>query len=978
MVRYAHLKVAVLLVLSSCRYFQAQASFQVTVVNAAGEPIPDANILIEKQLLGKSNAQGLASLKLDVPLNDSLVIEVNKPNSTTFFAPFFETVQVKRGENNFFKVRATLYGVPKVAASAATAPSIASPIDSQNKILPRDTATPNVPPETLSEGSVPPNVLTSPESNETNAELSEALDTYPGSMSDVPESIDETTQSSEEESDTTEIVTVYVGSGTQQLSEASVLIGDQEQKLWLEGCTTNVRGRCTIQVPNEKTNESLDLLVRAQGYKSVSKQISLAHGKRVRIDLAKGESLEVFATQASYESKRGLEGVKVKLAQKELGETDSYGYFSRALPSQVPGNDSDTLTVTLEAPGKLPETTSNTFPVQKSISIVQNFQSLEASRPRLLLLPLSQSGGDPQNPHFLSLEKSLAEGLREGVLESPPFTAADMESVTPLLSKLGRTPQALSRDGWLGTELDAEVEFILRPHLIQGPEARLEVALIDSKGQIRGASQIRLGSNPNPRSLRPLLKKLSQEISLHVPFEGAIVEELKDGFYINLGKQKGHRLQEEEVLHIWGMETDKLDRQKTWGEIGLAKIVSVGEKRSRIHVEELKPRSIAKVGDTVRLVRDRGNKEPTQVFHVRDQSELKPLAQANLYSDRQWLGSSDSEGRLRIPVSLLGRRGNIELIRPGYRPLYLDLMPKNSAAGAFDLQRDLLVFKVESVPSQALVKLNGRVMGRSPLYQTIQAPQKGSLIEITYSDDYRPFQSSVAPDDEGIDYTGPRTVHLEIDIRRQAKALVGRNQIPEAIALLEGVAESHPDYLLAQHELGEIYLNQEHDPVRAATTFHRVTSRPEVANFSDKRFIGSHINEALALYTAGEKIAGTEPSTALSYWEKSAEILKQTEEQLRFVPQDRYNQALHSLYYYRALSLHKTWAVSQRHEDLVSAHGAWRSYIQNTALSSPSDRNFATLKKAEVFFRQTDDLLKGVGPTAKVEATSPDMPQTKM
>lgn len=975
MLRHARLKIGLLVLLAGCRYFQAQASFQVTVVNAAGEPIPDANILVQKQLVAKSNSQGQATLSLDVPLEESLILEVNKPSPHTFFAPFFETVQIKRGENNFFKVRATLYAVPKggpsegafgeVSPTPVREPQAVSDplLLSETQELPLSKAANQA--ETRAETAEPH--LEASASSPDIAEVSEMVDLS------SPAKGEEASATAEDQGDTSELLTIYVSSGTQQISEASVLYGDPDQKIWLEGCTTNVRGRCTLTVPPRASSEgTFDILVRAQGYQAISKQLSLAHGDRIRIDLNKGESLEVFATQARYETAQGLEGVKVKISGKEVGGTDAFGYFTQPLPKNSSAKPLDHIDVSLEAPGRLPEEVRGSFPAGGSISFVQNFQAQEAPRPRLLLLPLSQSGGETQNPRFLALEKALAEGLREQILGLPPFAEADQETVTAFLSRLGRAPQSLAREGWGGTELASEVDFILRPHLVQTPEPQLEVALIDVHGQVRGAAQIALPSL-QPRNLKPLLKRLSHELSQHVSFEGAIVDVVKDGFRINLGKARGYNLKEGELLQIWGMQTAGLDRHKKWGEVGLAKIVAVGEKISRIHVLELKPRSVAQVGDAVRLVRGRAGQK-SQNLLVQDQSEQRPLAQADLYFQKEWIGSSDAEGRLQVPLTFAGRRGHFELIRPGYRPLSLDLLPQ----GVLALERDALQLKIESIPAQALVKLNGRVLGRTPLYQTIQAPPKDSQLELSYNEEYRAFQQAVSPDDDGIDFSGERAIRLEIDIRRQARQLLEREKVQEAIALLEGVAESHPDYALAQHELGEIFLNHQRDPVRAAATFHRVTNRPEIANFSDKRFIGTHINEALALHTAGEKVAPSEPSTAISYWSQSTEILDRTVEQLRFVPQDRYNQALHSLYYYRAMNSHKTWSLTQTQADLVKAHSAWRDYIQNTALSAPSDKNYATLKKAEELYRQTDALLKETTPAPTATRAPAPNPAIKM
>jgi serine phosphatase RsbU (regulator of sigma subunit) len=133
---------------------------------------------------------------------------------------------------------------------------------------------------------------------------------------------------------------------------------------------------------------------------------------------------------------------------------------------------------------------------------------------------------------------------------------------------------------------------------------------------------------------------------------------------------------------------------------------------------------------------------------------------------------------------------------------------------------------------------------------------------------------------------------------------------------------------------------------------------PEIDNFSDKRFIGTHINEAIALYHIGEKLKESDPIAALSAWQEAKDRFDRCEDQLRFIPEEQFNQAVHSLAYYRALSLHKKWGISQKQEDLRVAQNAWKKYIESTAKLMPSDPQYAMTKRAEVFYRQIQGLIE--------------------
>ncbi|MDQ3233139.1 MAG: hypothetical protein M3Q07_15080, partial [Pseudobdellovibrionaceae bacterium] len=138
-------------------------------------------------------------------------------------------------------------------------------------------------------------------------------------------------------------------------------------------------------------------------------------------------------------------------------------------------------------------------------------------------------------------------------------------------------------------------------------------------------------------------------------------------------------------------------------------------------------------------------------------------------------------------------------------------------------------------------------------------------------------------------------------------------------------------------------------------------------------FIGTQINEAIAIYHIGEKLKDSDQSAAISSWQKTRDLLNICEGQLRFIPEEQYTQAVHSLSYYRALSLHKIWGMTQRGEDLKHAHESWKKYIESTALATPADKHYNLVKKAEAFYRQTQGLSE---PTEQARSTKASSAKT--
>ncbi|MCX6129128.1 MAG: PEGA domain-containing protein, partial [Proteobacteria bacterium] len=766
------------------------------------------------------------------------------------------------------------------------------------------------------------------------------------------------------------LITFYVVSGRDNVADARILYGDPLRGQWLEACTTNARGRCSFSLPASSATEDIHILARAVGFQSQTKIISLAQGDKLRIDLLRGQGLEIFALRKNYQSIRGVAGVKIKLNQKDLGETDNFGYLAHNLPPKSAAS----LTVQMEAPGQLPAQISHTISAYNATSIIQSFATSQAPRARILLLPLKIHDGrsEPTNPSLImDWDQLISEGVRQNFINTKPFTEPDMERITTLLEKNGLSVLQISRNGWSQTDLQSEFEWALRPLLILGPQAALELSLLDADGQIIASSLQRLTSKPDAKNLRSLLANAAREISGKLPFEGSLVEADKQGFRINLSHQAGFQLQAGEKLKLHALQSDAMGSQKIWTDIGSAVITKITDYYAQIRVDQLNAKAMASVGQTVVLDRDHPN-GPLKLS-VRDQADKRPLAQANIYLQNQWLGATDRQGIARLNTLPASKRGLLQIVRPGYKIYQSDLNELNAATPEFLLSRSSIPLRIESNPSGAQVKVNGRLLGRTPLYQMIDINGPTAQVQLRLTDEYKTINQTSSLDEEGIDWSGVRAVQFEKDIRMEARQLISAKRLPEAIKFLENISERHPDFLLAQHELGDIYLNQSQDPIKAAAAYHRVTTQADIANFTDKRFIGTHINEAIALYYVGEKSKVSDPAAAIAYWRKVQSILDRCEDQLRFIPQEQYTQAFHSLSFYRGLSLHHIWGASQKTDDLQIAHAAWKKYIESSPMSAPASERFSMIKKAEVFYRQTQALIES---NEQAQSTSKD-PATK-
>ena len=71
------------------------------------------------------------------------------------------------------------------------------------------------------------------------------------------------------------------------------------------------------------------------------------------------------------------------------------------------------------------------------------------------------------------------------------------------------------------------------------------------------------------------------------------------------------------------------------------------------------------------------------------------------------------------------------------------------------------------------------------------------------------------------------------------------------------------------------------------------------------------------------------------------------EGELRNIPSSQYSQAVHTLSYFRALSVQRLWELQQEPNLKVEAETLWKSYLENTAQALPVDQNFTWVTKAK-------------------------------
>jgi len=245
------------------------------------------------------------------------------------------------------------------------------------------------------------------------------------------------------------------------------------------------------------------------------------------------------------------------------------------------------------------------------------------------------------------------------------------------------------------------------------------------------------------------------------------------------------------------------------------------------------------------------------------------------------------------------------------------------------------------------------VIGKTPLSTPVSVQSGFVKIELEGVPGYKAYSSVLELDQGTLALVGEEAITLERDFRAAAQNLLKAGKPTEALALLNEISKDHSDYLFGRHEAGEIYLNVLDQPANAAAAFSAVTANEAVQQFTDKRFVASHINEGIALFATAERLATDNAEAARAHYQKSLEVLERVMPYLRFVAAKDYPHAVHNVDYHRALCRHRLWMTTQDPKLLVETVRGWRNYLEGSARAIPLDDNSKSyIGNAEVYLKQ--------------------------
>ena len=955
--------------LSSCLRNQQNTAIDIEVVNDEGTPIANAKIFINDELESHTDNNGRVSIEKSFAYNSDITLEVRKTSELRYYAPYSTRISINARPYDKKQIKATLYSVPKPSASDdkfGSTPNIAiNENDDLESAKPADLASASADtPEAIQKSKTTKSVdeqveiaKNGPENfdaKKSTTTLEENIEA-PSLVSLKAIAVDEkiTTQLPEKLNQPKDsIINFYAFDNNKPLQNVEIYIGYAQKGTLALACKTNKNGRCLYK-SSEQEKTPATIVAQKKGYQTQDKNYQLKDGNRIRFNMKQGHTIDIFAIMKRYDQSRGVDGIEVYVNGKKVTETDEFGRSSYLYQ----GKPGDLVEVTLKSDTYIPKTYTTDYVIAGPTSLVRYYSPEKLEPIKVALAPIQAAGrlgGKTLENFGFETNKILSNAMRSRFFTHPVFQKADENIIKSLSKETNKNLLELLNQGWKGTEIQTDLDAVVLPTLILQNPLRIELSLLNSAGEVLTAAQEELVSFTDKNAINYSVESLKKKLIQKFPFEGTIIKKDTDAIWVNIGKNQQLQLNVGDEFDIFGPQSDELGQKLTHTYIGKLRINQVLKDKSRGQIIKTIPRSLIDTGDQIVLKRNQYTSKDQITFNIIDIDEKKPISQANIYFQNNWLGSTNDKGVLTIGKSGLKGTSLLHIIKPGYQDFTKELKLTSLNQIEIPIERETAFVQLESDPEKAKVYLDGAYVGETPFQRPVVASTGFVKLEVVGPKGFKKLEKILDLSAGTLSLTGDRKILLERDFLSEANNALKSGDINSALKLFESIQPEHSDYLLAQHQAGEIYLSSYKSPVKAAAAFAKVTADPEVQGFNNKQFISSHVNEALALFMAGANLESESKEAAIAHYSKVIEIFSKVEPQLRYLTSAQQSEAYHNTLYYKALASHRIWDLSADPAVLSLAHKNWLNYLNGSASNQASKNSSTYTKNAETYLKQIE------------------------
>lgn len=667
----------------------------------------------------------------------------------------------------------------------------------------------------------------------------------------------------------------------------------------------------------------------------------------------KTATVYVGALTERYGMSKGLPSVSVYINDQKVGKTNSKGFYTY----QYKGKPIEEARVKLSAKGYLPQEWETSIPLKGKRRIQHYFYPAKPKPIRVGIYGYVNNSPDEDLSEVLD---RVEEAISNNLFIYGGFQKVAKDKLRGMILKAGLDMETVSTKGWLKTPLIKSVDMIVYGSVTKDDSGlTIESTVLTSDGSII-LSQINRARKE--KNIKNTAKLIVGGIVDQFPFEGTVEAVEDEGYRINLGKLD-YNIRRGSKFKYMTAEFDRSGRLKGLREAGLLRVVQNDDLTSLLEVVDLEEKEKVNVGDRVirRIYLDekRETEKASAILLVKGGvvPDERPLWGVNVYINNTWVGTTGSNGKVEIPISLY-EENDILLSRHGYQQVSDTVsVGEDKQIKEFVLDVASAVFKVESEPSGADVYVDGVNIGKTPILEGELVNFGFRKIKLTAGGDYRDWEKVVEFNRPEVDRTGAAKIVFLKDYLVIGKNAERKGNIDAAIAAYAGIEKDNPDYSQARSRLGQLYMDEKNEYDSAIREFENVLTLPANRQIIYKQYAVAYTNLGHAYYEKGNLLIEKDRRAAAGDFAKAIKNLSIAKQNTRFFPSSQYDEAVHDTYYYMALSYHKLFLVTKKRTLIHKADLAWREYFDFFPKKLESKSTFVSMRNgAEKYWNQIKDL----------------------
>lgn len=735
--------------------------------------------------------------------------------------------------------------------------------------------------------------------------------------------------------------------GGKPADNATVIINGKE-----EGKTDN-DGIFLVKYTGEDTREET-IQINKEGEHIWKDSVEIYPSAEINIELNKMLLIDVRCITEYYDVSTGIKDAEVSVVKNGtkvfLGKTDSEGNLFSKFKSER-GVDGPLVVEIKYSRGYVPAINERRIRVKSDMPKLELYDIsfyIRSPTPRISVFPIDVVGAS--DPYLIKKAEEIRRSIEDLISVQKVFNLTSGIDTKRLLERF--EVDYKNGKGWADKPIVKKYVDAIIFGSLSSENGKLNVQL--KSIDYNGVKLFEISRELTQRDIRAFVENVSNLLLQKFPFEG-IIFDVRNGIRINLGSRFGIR--KGTSFHGYyeriGVSQKNIIKRK----VAKLRVVDVKRDYSMCELVSVEEGFLVESGIKVKRYIEEGVKKHRIYLTIEIVSGKEPVEGANIYIDRVWIGQSNDKGVYKARL-LSNSEYELMVYKEGFEPFEkLIKTGETDDVLSVNIRRGIAVLRIDSNPAGAMVSVDGKPVGITPLKEPITVPYGFHLIELE-KEGYKKYKNYIKIDRKRINFTGKRKIVLYRDYYSLARSYFEKGQYKEVIEVLEKVDARHPDYLKTLKLLGYIYLNDIKDYSKATQYFSKAISIAEKM-YNETEVLFLKYNLALSYFFDGEEKYYINEFASLESYKNA--ILNFNEVRLgkNLIPIDRREEILLDSIFYMAVSYQKSYYLTERVEHLINAESLWRDYFDFFNKELLKDSYFKNQYETAESYRKEIERLKG-------------------